>query len=155
MFFTYNKWKKFQQTFQACMLDCTLHYLEKLHKIKPFINVQNMGIKPNSYHIQNKMLEINEKIISLILCSPKICPCFPPNKNEPLLVKKTYSKFIKLKAKSTFELNVWTKCAYRCSKLKSSLISTPSFVFLIIKWTSFLILGMNDLHLISKRDIWN
>jgi hypothetical protein len=71
------------------------------------------------------------------------------------LVKKTYSKFIKLKAKSTFELNVWTKCAYRCSKLKSSLISTPSFVFLIIKWTSFLILGMNDLHLISKRDIWN
>lgn len=88
MFFTYNKWRNFQQTFQACMLDWTLHYLEKLHHIKPFIIVQNMGIKPNSYHIQNKMLEINEKTISIILCIPKICPCFPPHKNEPLLVKK-------------------------------------------------------------------
>jgi hypothetical protein len=65
-----------------------------------------MGIKPNSYHIQNKILGINENTISLIVCSPKICPCFPPHKNEPLLVKKTYSKFVKLKAKSTFELNV-------------------------------------------------
>jgi hypothetical protein len=53
------------------------------------------------------------------------------------LVKKTYSKFVKLKAKSTFELNVWTRCAYRCSKLKSLLISTPSFVLLIITWISF------------------
>jgi hypothetical protein len=71
------------------------------------------------------------------------------------LVKKTYSKFVKLKAKSTFELNVWTKCAYRCNKFKSSLISTHSFVLLIITWISFLIIGMNDLHLISKKDIWN
>jgi hypothetical protein len=91
-FFAYNKWRIFQQTFQPCMLDWTLHYLEKLHQIKPFINVQNMGIKPNSYHIQNEMLKINEKTISLILCSPKICPCFPPHKNELLLVKKHIPK---------------------------------------------------------------
>lgn len=65
-----------------------------------------MGIKPNSYCIQNKMLEINEKTISLILCSPKKIPCFPPHKNEPFFIKKTDSKFVKLNAKSTFELNV-------------------------------------------------
>lgn len=47
-----------------------------------------MGLKPNSYHIQNKKLKINEKTISLILCNPKICPCFPPYKNEPPLAKK-------------------------------------------------------------------
>jgi hypothetical protein len=60
------------------------------------MNVQNMGIKRNSCHIQNKMLEINENTISLILCSPKICPCFPPHKNEPLLVKKNIFKNCKV-----------------------------------------------------------